>query len=82
MEALTQFQSFIQSGSQYKDDAAHIRRTMDQFYERTERLKHSMSGIADSIGTITKAIDEGVGGFMVGKMTDRGDACQKFKISA
>ncbi len=59
---LTQFQSFIQSGSQYKDDAAHIRRTMDQFYERTERLKHSMSGIADSIGTITKAIDEGVGG--------------------
>ena len=35
---------------------------MDGFYERTERLKNSMSGIADSIGTITKAIDEGVGG--------------------
>ena len=59
---LTQFKAFIQSGSQYKEDAAHIRRTMDQFQERTERLKDSMSGIADSIGTITKAIDEGVGG--------------------
>lgn len=59
---LTEFQAFIQSGTQYKEDAAHIRRTMDQFHERTERLKLSMSEIADSIGTITKAIDEGVGG--------------------
>ena len=59
---LTEFQAFIQSGSQYKEDAAYIRRTMDEFYERTERLKHSMSGIADSIATITKAIDEGANG--------------------
>ncbi len=59
---LTEFQAFVRSGSQYKEDAAYIRRVMDGFYERTERLKNSMSGIADSIGTITKAIDEGVGG--------------------
>ena len=59
---LTKFQDFVQSGSQYKEDAAYIRRTMDEFYEHTERLKHSMSGIADSIGTITKAIDEGANG--------------------
>lgn len=59
---LTEFQAFLQSGSQYKEDAAYIRRTMDEFYERTERLKNSMSGIADSIGTITKAIDEGADG--------------------
>lgn len=59
---LTQFQAFIQSGSQYKEDAAYIRHTMDEFYERTEHLKQSMSGIADSIGTITKAIDEGANG--------------------
>ncbi|MDE7286606.1 MAG: methyl-accepting chemotaxis protein, partial [Lachnospiraceae bacterium] len=56
---LTEFQSFVRSGSQYKEDAAYIRRTMDEFYDRTERLKNSMSGIADSISTITKAIDEG-----------------------
>lgn len=56
---LTEFQSFVQSGSQYKEDAAYIRQTMDAFYGQTERLKNSMSDIADSIGTITKAIDEG-----------------------
>lgn len=59
---LTEFQAFVRSGSQYKEDAAYIRRTMDEFHERTERLNHSMSGIADSIGTITKAIDEGAVG--------------------
>ena len=35
---------------------------MDEFYERTERLKNSMSEIADSIATITKSIDDGAGG--------------------
>ena len=59
---LTEFQAFVQSGSQYKEDAAYIRRAMDGFYERTERLRQSMSGIADSISTITKAIDDGADG--------------------
>ena len=59
---LTEFQEFAQSGRQYKEDAAYIRRTMDEFHERTERLKDSMSGIANSIHTITKAIDEGSNG--------------------
>ena len=59
---LKEFQDFVQSGCQYKEDAAYIRRTMDEFHERTERLKNSMSGIAESIATITKAIDEGTGG--------------------
>jgi methyl-accepting chemotaxis protein len=59
---LTEFQAFVQAGSQYKEDAAYIRRAMDEFYERTERLKNSMSEIADSIATITKSIDDGAGG--------------------
>ena len=59
---LAEFQTFVQSGSQYKEDAAYIRQTMAQFHERTERLKYSMSGIADSIHTITKAIDESANG--------------------
>jgi len=59
---LTEFQAFIQSGSQYKEDAAYIRQAMDEFQERTQRLKSSMSGIADSISTITKAIDDGANG--------------------
>lgn len=59
---LKEFQTFVQSGSQYKEDAAYIRKTMDDFHEQTQRLKHSMSGIADSISTITKAIDESASG--------------------
>ena len=59
---LTEFQMYVQAGSQYKEDAAYIRRSMADFHERTSRLKHSMQGIADSIGTITTAISEGANG--------------------
>ncbi|MDE6905732.1 MAG: methyl-accepting chemotaxis protein [Lachnospiraceae bacterium] len=59
---LTEFQAFVRSGSQYKEDAAYIRRIMDDFQSRTEHLKLSMSGIAQSIGTITDAINEGANG--------------------
>lgn len=59
---LTEFQEFVESGSQYKEDAAYIRQAMDQFNARTESLRNSMFGIAESIGTITKAIDEGANG--------------------
>ncbi len=59
---LTEFQEFVQSGSQYKEDAAYIRRSMAEFHERTKHLKNSMSSIADSISTITKAINEGANG--------------------
>lgn len=61
---LTEFQAFVQSGSQYKEDSAYIHQTMDEFHERTERLKNSMSEIADSVATITKAIDEGAKGIV------------------
>ena len=59
---LQEFQAFVQSGSQYKEDAAYIRGIMDEFHERTQRLNQSMAGIADSIGTITRAVGEGASG--------------------
>lgn len=59
---LTEFQSFVQSGSQYKEDAAYIRHAMDEFHEQTQHLTTSMTEIADSINTITKAIGEGANG--------------------
>ena len=59
---LTEFQAFVRSGSQYREDAAYIRRAMDAFQERTEHLKHSMSDITSSLGTIRNAIDEGAHG--------------------
>ena len=42
---LKEFHAFVESGSQYKEDAAYIRRTMDDFHGQTQRLKDSMSGI-------------------------------------
>lgn len=59
---LTEFQAFVQSGSQYREDAAYIRHAMDEFQEQTGHLKSSMSEIADSIGRITKVIGEGASG--------------------
>ena len=59
---LTEFQAFVQSSSQYKEDAAHIRQIMDKFHKQAGHLKNSVSGIADSISTITKAIDDGASG--------------------
>lgn len=59
---LTQFQEFMQSGTQYKEDAVYIRQVMDEFQKRTERLNQSMTGIAESINTITKVIDDGADG--------------------
>ncbi len=59
---LTEFQEFVQSSSQYKEDAAHIRQIMDKFHKQAGHLKDSVSGIADSINTITKAIDDGAAG--------------------
>ena len=35
---------------------------INEFQKRTQRLNHSMSGIAESISTITKVIDEGADG--------------------
>lgn len=59
---LAEFQEFVNSGKQYKDDAAYIEQAMDEFHNRTDRLKQSMIEIADSIESITKAIDDGAAG--------------------
>lgn len=59
---LTEFQMFVCAGQQYKEDAAYIQKNMDEFHNKSQRLKHSMAEIAASIGRITAAIDEGAGG--------------------
>ncbi len=59
---LTEFQEFVHSGKQYKEDADYVKEMIDAFNVRTEHLRHSMIEIADSIGSITKAIDEGAAG--------------------
>lgn len=59
---LTEFREFVNSGRQYKEDADYVKEMIDAFNNRTDRLKNSMTEIADSIESITKAIDDGVVG--------------------
>ena len=76
---LTEFQEFVRSGRQYKEDADYVKEKIDAFNNRTDRLRNSMVEIADSIESITKAIDEGAAGItgvadstknLVGDMAD------------
>ena len=59
---LTEFREFVRSGRQYKEDAEYVKEMIDAFNSRTDRLRSSMIEIADSIGSVTKAIDEGAAG--------------------
>lgn len=59
---LTEFREFVLSGKQYKEDADYVKERIDAFNSRTDRLRNSMIEIADSIESITKAIDGGAVG--------------------
>lgn len=59
---LTAFQDFVRSGRQYKEDADYVTEIIDAFNTQTERLRNSMIEIADSIESITRAIDDGAVG--------------------
>ncbi len=76
---LAEFQEFVRSGKQYKEDADYVKEMIDAFNSRTDRLRNSMIEIADSIESITKAIDDGASGItgvadstksLVGDMAD------------
>ena len=56
------FESFIEVGNQYKNDADYIENVMNDFADKTEELKSTMNNIAKSINTITTAIEDGVKG--------------------
>ena len=59
---LPEFESFVQSGSEYKKNATFIESVMKEFALKTENLQKAVEEIADSIDTIASAIDEGVNG--------------------
>ncbi len=59
---LAEFREFVHSGRQYKEDADYVKEMIDAFNSRTDRLRNSMIEIADSIESITKAIDDGASG--------------------
>ena len=59
---LPEFENFVDSGNQYKENATYIESTMKEFEQKTEDLKRGAVEIADSINSITNAIEEGVKG--------------------
>ena len=52
----------VQAGRQYREDSDYIGHAMEQFNDRTERLKTAMDQIASSITSISGAIDGAASG--------------------
>lgn len=65
---LPEFESFVESGSEYKNKASYIESVMNEFEEKTDSLKGTMVEIQSSINTIAHAIEEGANG--VGNAAD------------
>lgn len=59
---LPELNNFVQSGVQYRENASYIENVMNEFTDKTDRLKLTMDEIASSISSITQAIDEGAHG--------------------
>ena len=59
---LPEFQTFVDGGVKYKENASYIENAMDEFVEKTDVLKKNMDEIAHSINTITTVVDEGAAG--------------------
>lgn len=56
---LPEFENFVSSGEQYRDNATYIEGVMNEFTTKTDDLKRAVDEIASSIETITDAIEEG-----------------------
>lgn len=59
---LPEFANFVDNGVQYQQNATYIQQSMDEFTKMTEDLRSEVNEITSSIGTITRAIDDGAMG--------------------
>ena len=59
---LPEFQTFVDGGVKYKENASYIENATDEFVEKTDVLKKNMDEIAHSINTITTVVDDGAAG--------------------
>lgn len=59
---LPEFESFVESGVQYKENATYIESVMNEFAEKTDDLRRTVDEIAGSINTISSSINEGARG--------------------
>ena len=59
---LAQLERSVQSGQQYRADAAYIQRSMEDFNRQVDTLRTAMAEIASSISGISGAVDGAVSG--------------------
>ena len=59
---LPEFETFVQSGVQYKENATYIEDAMGGFTKQTVELRHAVDEIAASIDAITNSIEDGAQG--------------------
>lgn len=59
---LPEFEAFVKSGEQYKENASYIENTMEEFSVKTDNLRQMMTMIAESIDSIAHSINESVCG--------------------
>lgn len=57
---LTQLERSVQSGQQYRSDAAYIEHSMGEFSQQADRLRTAMAEIASSISAISGAVNDAV----------------------
>lgn len=59
---LPDYEAFVTAGVEYRENASYIENEMASFVEKTDHLNENFNEIAESIDSITRAIDEGVDG--------------------
>lgn len=59
---LPEFETFVDGGVQYRENATYIENVMNEFAQKTDILKSEVDSIAGSINDITHAIEEGAKG--------------------
>ncbi len=59
---LPEFDAFVETGVKNQEQAAYIEEVMNEFADKTMNLRSSVSDIADSLSTITQALNDGVDG--------------------
>lgn len=52
------YDSFVQAGAQYDEDACYISETMQEFAEKTEKLKELMKNTVESIEGISSGVEQ------------------------
>lgn len=59
---LPDYEKFVETGRQYRDDASHINTTMNVFEDRTNHLMQIMQEISEAVSGIATAIEQSASG--------------------